>query len=227
MTTERSGRLRGIRELQAAHGIAARHPGGRRTNDLHALRGVRRRTEPPASGDPALQTKSGFLEDSYFKRTPWTFGGEYARLIVHDKRSVYYVRMFDTLRGLDPTVFFTPGRQGLPAVRQEHRAAAAARGRSGSRCGSGRWSSPRAGCSSPARPTSSTPKDPLGAFEGRKGGLLYVFDSASGREAGRARASVPARVQRRGRRRRAALPCRRGRQHHLLREGRRRAGEDP
>jgi outer membrane protein assembly factor BamB len=24
------------------------------------------------------------------------------------------------------------------------------------------------------------PKDPLGAFEGRKGGLLYAFDSASG-----------------------------------------------
>ena len=24
------------------------------------------------------------------------------------------------------------------------------------------------------------PKDPLGAFEGRKGGLLYVFDAASG-----------------------------------------------
>ena len=54
----------------------------------------------------------GLLEDSYFKRTPWTSGGEYARLIVRDTSSVYYVRMFDSLRGLDPTVFFTPGRNG-------------------------------------------------------------------------------------------------------------------
>ena len=64
------------------------------------------------SGGPELKTRAGLLEDSYFKRMPWTFGGDYARLIVHDKQSVYYIRMFDTLRGLDPTVFFTPGREG-------------------------------------------------------------------------------------------------------------------
>jgi hypothetical protein len=130
-------------------------------------------------GKPPLETKSGFLEESYFKRTPWTFGGEYARLIAHDERSVYYVRMFDTLRGLDPSVFFTPASEGyllfaknvkgnrstwMERVPVRIRAMVLATGR----------------LFVAGPPDVVDPKDPLGAFEGRKGGLLYVIDSASG-----------------------------------------------
>jgi len=131
-------------------------------------------------GQPDLRTRSGLLEGSYFKRMPWTFGGgEYARLIVHDERSVYYVRMFDSLRGLDPTVFFTPGKKGYllfakpvqgrgnmwsERVPVRVRAMALAAGR----------------LFAAGPPDVVDPKDPLGAFEGRKGGLLYVIDSATG-----------------------------------------------
>jgi len=133
------------------------------------------------SGRPELQTRSGFLDDTYFKRTPWTLGGGYARLIVQDKRSVYYVRMFDSLRGLDPSVYFTPGRQGyllfsrgpqgkgtgwMERVRVRIRAMVAAEGR----------------LFVAGPPDVVDRKDPLGAFEGRKGGMLYAIDSASGKK---------------------------------------------
>ena len=68
----------------------------------------------PQPGKPQLLPESGYLDDSYFERTPWTFGGprDYGRLLVHDDESVYFVRMFDSLKGLDPMVFFTPGAKG-------------------------------------------------------------------------------------------------------------------
>jgi hypothetical protein len=119
------------------------------------------------------------LEDSYFKRVPWTFGGDYARLIVHDNQSVYYVRMFDSLRGLDPTVFFTPGAKGyLLFAKQMEGSGGAWSGRIPVRVRAMVLSADRLFVAGP--PDVVDPKDPLGAFEGRKGGLLYVFDSASG-----------------------------------------------
>ena len=66
----------------------------------------------PQKGTPALRRRAGFLDDAYFKRVPWTFGKAYARLIVHDDEAAYFVRMFDSLRGLDATVYFTPGKEG-------------------------------------------------------------------------------------------------------------------
>jgi len=130
---------------------------------------------------PSLQTKSGFLEDSYFKRVPWTFGegSNYGRLVVHDDQAVYCVRMFDSLRGLDPTVFFTPGSQGYllfaknmkgernawaERIRVRIRAMVLAGGR----------------LFVAGPPDVVDPKDPLGAFEGRKGGLVCAFDVTSG-----------------------------------------------
>jgi len=133
-------------------------------------------------GKAALSAKGGFLDDSYFKRAPWTFGGrDYARLIVHDERNVCSVRMFDSLEGLDPSVYFTPGAKGYLLF---------AKGPDGKR---ELWSQRlgvrvRAMVLAGGRLVAAGPpdvldaKDPLGAFEGRKGGVLCVFDSASGRK---------------------------------------------
>jgi outer membrane protein assembly factor BamB len=132
-------------------------------------------------GAPPLQTKSGLLEDSYFKRTPWSYGAgnEYARLIVHDNRSVYYVRMFDTLRGLDPTVYFTPAAKGYLLFAKNTKGNRSAwSGRIPVRVRAMVLASRRLFVAGP--PDVVDAKDPLGAFEGRKGGLLYAFDSASG-----------------------------------------------
>jgi len=132
-------------------------------------------------GQPSLRTRTGFLDDSYFKRIPWTLGrGGAARLIVHDKRSVYYVRMFDTLRGLDPTVFFTPGRKGyLLFAKNVDGKKNVWSGRVPVRIRAMVLAASRLFVAGP--PDVVDRKDPLGAFEGRKGGLLYVFDSASGK----------------------------------------------
>ena len=137
--------------------------------------------------------RAGFLDGNYFKRTPWTFsapGGAYARLIVHDQRRVYYVRMFDSLRGLDPSVYFTPAAKGYLLF---------ARDTDSKR---DRWSQRvplriRAMVLAAGRlfvagpPDVMDPADPLGAFEGRKGGLLYVVDSASGKKLAEHRLASP------------------------------------
>jgi len=134
-------------------------------------------------GSTSLQTKSGFLEDSYFKRVPWTFGeaANYARLIVHDSRSVYFVRMFDSLRGLDPTVFFTPAAKGYLLFAKNIKGAESAWSeRIPVRVRAMVLTGDRLVVAGP--PDVVDPKDPLGAFQGRKGGLMYVFDSASGKK---------------------------------------------
>jgi len=132
-------------------------------------------------GKPDLLPRSGFLDDTYFKRTPWTFEGEYGNLIARDKESVYFVRQFDSLKGLDPMVFFTPGAKGYLLfaknvgakkeswfLRIPVRVRAMAQTRD------------RLFVAGP--PDVVDPKDPLGAFEGRLGGLLYTVDSATGKK---------------------------------------------
>jgi outer membrane protein assembly factor BamB len=137
----------------------------------------------PQKGVPAIRTGGGFLDDSYFKRVPWRYGGDYGRLLTHDKRSVYFARMFDTLRGLDPSVYFTPGAKGYLLF---------ARNAQG---GKPTWSTRipvriRAMVLTPKRlyvagpPDVVAPSDPLGAFEGRGGGRLYVYNSSSGERLG-------------------------------------------
>jgi len=136
-----------------------------------------------------IRTKGGLLDDSYFKRAPWLIGPQvptntpsagYARLIVHDKHTVYFVRMFDTLRGLDPKVYFTPGKKGYLLFAMNKK--------SGKQTWAGRIPvRVRTMVSTGERLFTAGPpdviesKDPLGAFEGRKGGVLNVFDTLSGK----------------------------------------------
>ena len=145
----------------------------------------------PKRGAPALSSKSGFLEGSYFKRVPWSFGkGDYARLIVHDKQSAYFVRMFDTLRGLDPTVYFTPGSKGyLLFAKYVGSNRNAWTQRIPVRVRAMVLASGRLFVAGP--PDVIDPKDPLGAFESRKGGILCVVDSASGEKHGEHRLPAP------------------------------------
>jgi hypothetical protein len=131
-------------------------------------------------GSTQLQAKGGLLESSYFKRIPWTLDGQYARLIVHDNEVAYYVRMFDSLRGLDPKVYFTPGKQGylLFARRKLGKKGEAwqrripVRVRAMVLAEGGLWVA--------GPPDVVDPKDPLGAFEGRKGGRVLAVDPATG-----------------------------------------------
>jgi outer membrane protein assembly factor BamB len=137
---------------------------------------------PPRQTSDRVSAKGGLLDDSYFKRTPWSLGRSgHARLVVHDEQAAYCVRMFDSLRGLDPNVYFTPGRQGylLYAVDKT--------------TGKQTWAqriAVRVNAMVAAEgllfvagsPDVVDPEDPLAAFEGRKGGSLSAIDRASGRK---------------------------------------------
>jgi hypothetical protein len=152
------------------------------------------------TGRPALQVRGGFLDDAYFKRTPWYYGapGNYGNLIVRDPRAAYFLRMFDSLRGLTPTVYFAPGAKGYQLFSMSAQDVGAAR-RQGTGTGAetpkakegwsqripvrGRAMAVAGGRLFVAGPPDVVdPKDPLGAFEGRKGGVLCVFDTATGRK---------------------------------------------
>jgi len=135
----------------------------------------------PQRGKPDVLPRSGYLDDTYFKRTPWSYGGEYGNLIVRDKESVYFVRQFDSLKGLDPMVFFTPGAKGYLLFAKN----AGAKKDTWSlrvpvRVRAMVQTSNRLFVAGP--PDVVDAKDPLGAFEGRLGGLLYAVDSASGKK---------------------------------------------
>ena len=137
---------------------------------------------PPKPASSRVRSKAGLLDNAFFKRSPWTFGPQssYGRLIVHDARAAYVIRMFDTLRGLDPKVYFTPAKQGYLLFALD------------SRTGKQTWQR-----RIPVRvnamvatggllfvaglPDVVDPKDPLGAFEGRKGGVLSACNKADGK----------------------------------------------
>jgi len=134
----------------------------------------------PTDGQPKLRaSNTTLLDDNYFKRTPWRYGGDYGRLIVHDRRNAYYVRQFDSLRGLDPDVYFTPGSKGYLLFGKDTN-------------GDGKTWSNRVPVRIKAMvhtqnhlfvsgpPDILPASDPLGPFEGRKGGLLYAVDAATG-----------------------------------------------
>ncbi len=131
------------------------------------------------AGKPELQTAAGFLDASYFKRMPWKYQGDYGRMLVHDKRSVYYVRMFDSLRGLDPSVYFTPGRKGyLLFTKSRDWKKAGWRIRVPVRIQAMLIAGNRLAIS--GMPDVVDPKDPWGAFEGRRGGRLLVLNRSTG-----------------------------------------------
>jgi outer membrane protein assembly factor BamB len=132
------------------------------------------------SGKPDLEVSGGYLEDSYFKRTPWRMGkGDYGRMLVHDKQSAYYVRQFDSLQGLDPTVFFTPGQQGyLLFANNLSQRGNSWRTRVPVRIRAMVLAQNQLLVAGP--PDQIDPQDPLGAFEGRRGGQLWVFDTETG-----------------------------------------------
>ncbi|MCX7886015.1 MAG: PQQ-binding-like beta-propeller repeat protein [Verrucomicrobiae bacterium] len=135
----------------------------------------------PQRGKPDLLPTSGFLDDTYFKRTPWTFQGEYGNLIARDRDSVYFVRQFDSLKGLDPMIFFTPGANGYLLFAKT----AATKKQAWSvripvRVRAMVQTADRLFVAGP--PDVVDPKDPLGAFEGRLGGLLYAIDPITGKK---------------------------------------------
>jgi len=135
---------------------------------------------PPKRTTVRVSAIGGLLDDSYFKRTPWSYGKSgYARLLVHDEESACCVRMFDSLQGLNPNVYFTPGRDGYLLFACDRKT------------GKQTWAERiqvriRAMVMTEnlffvaGPPDIVDPDDPLGAFEGRKGGVLAAISRSDG-----------------------------------------------
>ncbi|MHC4519747.1 MAG: outer membrane protein assembly factor BamB family protein, partial [Planctomycetota bacterium] len=139
------------------------------------------RTLRPVGDDNWIHAKAGLLDDAYFKRTPWSLGadGPWARLVVRDADAAYAIRMFDSLQGLNPDVYFTPAKEGyLLFATETNTGKRRWRRRIGIRVNAMAASRSvlfAAGC-----PDIVDPADPLGAFEGRKGGRLVAIDKQTG-----------------------------------------------
>ena len=135
-----------------------------------------------AKGKPKQNVPGGYLDDTYFKRIPWRYAGQYGRVLVHNQQVMACMRQFDTLRGLDPSVFFTPGDQGYLLFAKS----LAEGGKSWKRRIRVRI---RAMVLSEkhlvvAGPPDGMPlDDPLGPYEGRKGARMHVVDVATGEDA--------------------------------------------
>ena len=143
---------------------------------------VRLEQRPTVPRKPTTRvfSKAGLLDDSYFKRTPWGFGGNaHSRLVVHNDKTAYFVRMFDSLQGLNPNVYFVPGKEGYLLFAVDKAG------------GKQTWAHRirvrvnamviTDGLLFVAGPPDVVEADdPLGAFEGRKGGVLCAINPASG-----------------------------------------------
>jgi len=136
----------------------------------------------PAKGKPGQNVPGGYLDDSYFKRIPWRYAGQYGRLLVHNREVMACMRQFDSLRGLDPSVFFTPGDQGYLLFAKS----LAEGGKSWKRRIRVRIRAMALSKSHlvVAGPPDGMPlDDPLGPYEGRKGARMHVVDVATGEDA--------------------------------------------
>lgn len=131
-------------------------------------------------GSPRLTIRGSFLDDAYFKRMPWSMGKSgHVRLIVQDGESAFCLRMFDSLQGLDPKVYFVAGQDGYLLFAHELAT------------GQNRWeqripirgramvvASEQLCVAGP--PDRIDPDDPLAAFEGRMGGILRTINKSDG-----------------------------------------------
>jgi outer membrane protein assembly factor BamB len=142
-------------------------------------------------GVPRLKVQDGFLDDAYFKRMPWAIGRSgHARVLAYDDTRAYCLRMFDSLQGLDPKVYFTPGKEGyllfahdLLSGKNAWAQRIPVRGRAlavtdDQLCVAG-------------PPDVVDPDDPLAAFEGRLGGVLRVVGKSDGQTVSEYRLTAP------------------------------------
>ncbi|MHC4681849.1 MAG: outer membrane protein assembly factor BamB family protein [Planctomycetota bacterium] len=149
-------------------------------------------------GKPHLLATAGFRDDNWFNRTQWVVGAvARAQLLVFDERMVYGIEAYPTTKRWN---FFRPGEKGylLFAVMRKSPSSSNLSGSSDRGSAKKKKLERLWAIRVPVRATAMVlankvlfaagppdvvdPKDPLGAFEGRKGGVLSVFDKTDGKK---------------------------------------------
>lgn len=171
-------------------------------------RQLRHRGRAPAR----IRALGGMRDDTQFRRFFWYYGREmtgdlYAQLthrpieklqlkhgfsamLVSDKRSFYGVRRFDNTRLLNPRNHFEPGKGDLlfaTTIGQEDRTWSS---RIPIRVTSMLVAADQLAIAGPPE-TGVDPKDPLGTYEGRKGGVLWTLSAAGGEKLAEYRLESP------------------------------------
>ena len=132
------------------------------------------------AGLPQLKAHGGLLDDAYFKRMPWSLNKSgHARVLVYDDTRAYCLRMFDSLQGLDPKVYFTPGKKGYLLYASDRSTNKQAWNRRIPIRGRALAVTNNQLCVAGA-PDIVKPSDPLAAFEGRLGGILRRVHKSNG-----------------------------------------------
>lgn len=139
-----------------------------------------------------VSAPGGFLDDTYFKRVTWQFGplNLFGQLFVDSGDMVFGMRTHPTLQCLTPNNFFTPGAAGYTFLGLQ------------SPNGSQVWSrkypvrarglvATQGALFAAGPPDIVDARDPLGAFEGRAGGVLLALDAKSGEKLGEQRLPSP------------------------------------
>ena len=139
-----------------------------------------------------VRARGGFLDDTYFKRAHWYFGHKrnWSRIIVNNGNTFYGVKMWETLDGLNPDNFFTPGKKGYQLYKRNLDGI------------ENTWTQ-----YIPIRVKAMTltekhlfiagppdvlgKNDPLGAFEGRKGGIFAIVSCENGEQIARNKLDSP------------------------------------
>jgi len=156
---------------------------------------------------PHVYATAGLRDDTWFNRTRWAVGAvAHAQLLVFDDRTAYGVEAFPSTARWG---FFHPGDEGYalfarrwkpPA--QDNAAASTKKGRSRKPKAKPLWTTRvpvRATAMAVAGPVLLVaglpdvvdPKDPLGAFEGRKGGVLWFLRTDDGSKVAEYRLDSP------------------------------------
>ena len=135
--------------------------------------------------DRGMRTRavSTLLDDTYFKRAPWFYGlmTNWGRIVaVRPGEAIFAVRMFKTLKCLDPKNYFTPGQgyillsKSPSRMKREEfwRVKVPVRVRALLVAGDVIWI-----C---GPPDAVVPEDPYRTFEGRSEGLLWALSAETG-----------------------------------------------
>ena len=146
---------------------------------------------------PHVFSTAGFLDDTWFNRTRWAVGAvAHAQLLVFDSTSAYGVKAYPGIRRQN---VFHPGGEGYVLFAGDLKETPPRKPPSGQKPAATRQAfKPRWQVRVPVRITAMAladrtlfvagapdvvdPTDPLGAFEGRKGGLLWTVSAADGKK---------------------------------------------
>jgi outer membrane protein assembly factor BamB len=142
---------------------------------------------------PHVFATGGFRDDTWFNRTTWSVGNaNHAQLLVFDETAAYGIEAFESTSRKVP---FTAGAKGYhlfaTALKGSNPGRAAGRKKRGSARKTPLWSTyiPVRGNAMAlagevlfvaGTPDTIDPRDPLAAFEGRKGGVLCAMSASDG-----------------------------------------------